>query len=289
MFRKIEERFRVSPGAGNETQTNYKIGKVSTVFQITPLFLSLAVLLATSQGFFGLTKQSSIPQEGNTFQKYCQRESFVRQFPCRFDGPITGKKLLLLGDSHAAQYSIDIWKLASEQGYEVYFGGDFGGPIDTSKVISLATNIKPQKIIISKFWKLDGKKIEQNTLTALLKLHRLNNNLRLVSQSPIFEAKNSPQRRVTLMGTYFSKGKNLIDLQKQDFKKMDSTANIAGVEIDKFAHNLKIPIVDPKAVLCKKKVCHRWFKNRPLYIDGNHLSTFGAKLVRPLILSLIKN
>jgi len=288
MFRNIEERFRISLNSGDEKPKSHKVRKVAAVFQFAPLLLSAAVLFSVAQGFFGLVAQSSVSHEGDTFQKYCVRESFVRQFPCRFKGPATGKSILLLGDSHASQYSIDIWKIATSKGYEVYFGGDFGGPIDTSKVISLAREIKPQKIIFSKYWRSEGAGLGVTVSETILELKKYSQTMGIIGQNPIFRISETRQNRSTLLSISQSK---VVDLGPYEvsISDLDSGSLLGRQAIEQFAMMNKIIFINPSEVLCSDKMCRRWENGDWLYIDNNHLSSKGAGKVRPLISKLFNS
>ena len=282
MFRKIEERFRVSPGAETKTGTHYKIGKIATFFQIAPLALSLAVLLTTNQGFFGLVAHSSISQEGDTFQKYCVRETFVRQFPCRFDGPVTGKKILLLGDSHASQYAIDIWKLGIERGYEVYFGGDFGGEVDSRKTHEVVTSMHPNLIIVSKYWKVQDGELRKGMKEDLKQFNLHTKKIIIIGQNPIFKVSKTRQQRGTLL-TAIKNDKPNLGNRVERFKDLDTQALISGNAIREFSKEQNFEFLDPFPLYCSKISCRRWGPSGCLYIDNNHLSTLGASKMKEMI------
>jgi peptidoglycan/LPS O-acetylase OafA/YrhL len=282
MFRRVEERYRISYSAHPKVGNDQSVRKVFIAYQFTPLMLAIAVLFTIAQGFFGLVAQSTIPQEGDTFQKYCVRESFVRQFPCRFKGPSTGKKLLLLGDSHAAQYSIDIWKLGVADGYEVYFGGDFGGEIDSSGSIQDVQQLKPELTIVSKYWKVMDGKLVSGIEDYIRRFQSNSKRLVIIGQNPIFNASNTTTPRNTLLtivhGARVNLGKRI-----EDRKNLDSQALIAGEAIKALARTLNSGYVDPSSILCNEKFCARWIQGGWLYIDNNHLSSLGAfQMVREI-------
>jgi len=194
--------------------------------------------------------------------------------------------LLLLVDSHAAQYSIDIWKLSSEQGYEVYFGGDFGGPIDTSKVISLAKNIKPQKIIFSKYWRSESTDLSATVSETMIELKNYTNSMGIIGQNPIFQITDTHQNRATLISMARARKLDLGPHEKP-IHDLDPGAVLGGKAVAKFANSRQINLIDPREVFCSAEKCQRWEKGNWLYIDNNHLSSKGAEKVKPLISRLI--
>jgi hypothetical protein len=282
MFSNIEEKFRDTPDMNTEASNLIKLRKVAFVFQLVPLALALALLFTVAQSFFGIVEKSTISQEGDTFQKYCIRETFVRQFPCRFKGPTTEKVILLLGDSHAAQYSIDIWRVAERKGYELYFAGDFGGEIKSTDPLSEVRALKPDITIISKFWKTNGTKLLPGVEDGIREVKKFSRHTIIIGQNPIYPIDATSSERHTLVSVLNGVRPNLG--QKKVWEaNLDSQGVIAAKSIRNFAASAQISFIDPTQIFCRLGKCFRWNASGWLYIDNNHLSSLGAKLLIPKI------
>lgn len=287
IFKKVEEKYRITSNANIHIDKDNRLRTVSIKFQITPLLLAVAILATVAQGFFGLIGHSTIAQEGDTFQKYCVRESFVRQFPCRFKGPSTGKKLLLLGDSHAAQYSLDIWRLGVANGFEVYFGGDFGGEVSSSTALQTAKSLRPRLIIASKYWKVSSGKLLPGIDTALQEFNFNAGRLVIIGQNPIYKLANTLPTRATLLSAIFG-SKPKLGNRVEKLSNLDFQAQLGGRAISAWAQSHKIEIIDPSPFFCTDQECRRWEPSGWLYIDNNHLSTLGASKLHDVLAKTIK-
>jgi hypothetical protein len=99
----------------------------------------------------------------------------------------------------------------------------------------------------------------------------------IVGQNPIFAEMNSDPG-ISLIEKFFGVKKTEND--DVEFKTILKESRIADVSIRNWADDANIRYIDSYNILCPKDPCVRRFNGKPLYIDSNHLSGFGAVMLK---------
>ena len=72
-------------------------------------------------------------------------------------------------------------------------------------------------------------------------------------------------------------GRDITDVIAPSLEEYRSRNEVVLKVLDELTANFtNVQIVDPADILCDESVCQVVYDNQPLYIDDNHLSTFGA-------------
>lgn len=214
--------------------------------------------------------------------------------PCMLGDERTDKSWLLLGDSHAGalqgvlsevaidfQSSLTVWNKCRFFDPEISIELNALFPewcIDSNnKRIAYIRKSNPDIIFIayqnssvSNGSSKMSQKLWQNVfMKTLLSINTSPNKVILFSQIPRFN--NSPETKYRYG---FSPAKNI---------NLDQIPNLQTQQsFESKLSDIGVSIIDLTPVLCDKIACTRFIDNW-LYIDSNHLSNFGANLVKPKI------
>jgi peptidoglycan/LPS O-acetylase OafA/YrhL len=285
LYARVETKHRIT--GSSEMPSRRRMSRVIVTFHLIPILVGCLAFTAWNSNYFGLIQKNNVTQEGQTFSKFCVRENFLRQFPCTF--PSTSartKKILLLGDSHAAQYSLDVWSIAGNLGYKVTFAGDFGGPIDPAPVINFASRIRPDVIIISKYWRNKNGQITPNVITSLDRLSKTTKLFIVLGQNPVYLASNSTVQAESLF-TAILHGQNPNSQPELNFTKLDSSAELSGSLISNLARKSGWGFINVRKLFCPIGTCETRDSMGSYYSDSNHLSAHGAFKIRSPLLKLL--
>lgn len=228
-------------------------------------------------GFFGVLNTSVVDNPGLDFKNYCIREQSLFQYPCSFPGEESGGTIALVGDSHASQYSLLLWNLSRTRGMKLTLVGDFGGEVNSSRTITAVRNIKPDLIIVSKYWQSDLLEKNSNLLKDLDNLQQLSESFLIVGQNPIFvnnESDSSISMLDQLLGFEVSK------VISKPFEFSTKESRQADGLIRKWATEIRVDYLDTFEILCPEVYCRKLERGESLYVDSNHLSATGAQVLR---------
>ena len=284
MFGHVElKHHRIRP-ARSTSQVSSPRKKSLLLLIGSSLTLALAFFPVINSGYFGVLEKSSNNNPGVEFKDYCVREEVLRQFPCSFPNNGASKTVMLLGDSHATQYSILLWDLLRSRDYNLVLSGDFGGAVDSSRTIDDVRRFRPDLTIVSKYWRADQFVKDSELSQALDEIKRLSGRMIVVGQNPVFaEGKSDPGKTLleVLLG---DSPETVISLKSQ--LPLPESRNADGL-LKKWALQSEVQYLDSFGVLCPRIICEREVQGRPLYIDSNHLSVFGAEMLRTQFSDLI--
>lgn len=237
----------------------------------------------------------------------------------------THPRLFVLGDSHAAAYNSMFFILAAEQGVEVLLyhlndrcsAGDLLRPSEPacskairSSVDDILTRAAPGDFIF----------------LASLRMNRLSGQLgpldddeialRATSRQAVEDRELAYQEAARLIGEFTAKGlRVIIDAPKPVFKapafrcsdwfnasnptcrsgltiKREQLLEARRPVMDELARLAatypKLVIWDPFPTLCPDETCEAVTRAGPLFIDGDHMSGFGGRLLYPSFLSALQ-
>ncbi len=280
-YSRIEERFRIreSKPSIQPTQQGMAAGKAVLLFTLLPAAVFALMIFCLDKNYFGLVHINKPPYAGDQFPKLCIPENGLRDLPCKFLGAEKKKAVVLIGDSHAVHLSIALNEVAQESGYQLYFWGDFSR--DQNLVAYLET-LKPQRIIVSKYWKNETLRGSSGISQDLVKLKKYAKSLVIVGSTPVFpDALQYMNQRSVFAPKYNP---------PHDFKvsEMDIAATEGARAINSFALKERIRFIDPSANFCDLRKCWRWLDKNWLYYDDDHLSIKGANLLKPSFASILK-
>jgi hypothetical protein len=156
--------------------------------------------------------------------------------------------------------------------------GDFGGEVNSSRTINAVRNLKPNLIIVSKYWQSDLLEKNSNLLKDLDGLQQLSESFLIVGQNPIFvldESAPSISMLDKLLGYEAPKViSKPFEISTQESRQADDL-------IRTWAKEIEVNYLDTYKVLCPEVYCRKLEGGESLYIDSNHLSASGAQILRP--------
>ena len=283
-YSKVEQRFR---GYRSEVSRN-KFLKIGFATCFVPLSLSIVLLQSYNSDYFGLDRNLAVPAFAGDSQLECVPAESTS--PCILNSNSSAPRILLLGDSHAAQYNRVFVNVAESLNVEPVFGTLSGcrvqysnGPGDGYPPSCIQHNLsllewvidnQPETIVVSQYIKSND---DQELLTdALSKLQKNTQNLVLIANNPVFPD-----------GRFYMRGRPLLDqLLRGPYKppgsfsssQMDTSHLDASRSIVAWARINSIQTMDITEVICPSGLCVRRLNDKWLYKDSDHLSIYGASL-----------
>ncbi len=277
VYRFVELRFHNIRGANVVKVIKSGSGRLMLILVGSSIALSLILSPIVGSGFFGLINTKSTDNPGAYFKEFCIRDNPIYQFPCSFPGGGKEGTIALVGDSHASQYSLVLWELAKTRGLKLILIGDFGGEVNSSRTIRTLKSINPNYIIVSKYWRSEFLKSNSEMIQVLLTIRDVNKNLVVVGQNPIFEEADSNPGHSLLQVLL---GVEAVETSPSASGVPLRESRVADGLIREWARDSKIQYLDSYRVLCPGDTCDKFIGGKPLYIDSNHLSGFGAFKLR---------
>ena len=273
VYRFVELRFHNIRGANIVKVIKSGSSRLMLILMGSSIALSLISSPIVGSGFFGLIETKSIDNPGAYFKEFCIRDNPIYQFPCSFPGGGKEGTIALVGDSHASQYSLVLWELAKSRGLKLILIGDFGGEVNSSRTIRTLKSISPNYTIVSKYWRSEFLKSNSEMIQDLLTIRDVNKNLVVVGQNPIFEEADSNPGHSLLQVLL---GIEAVEISPSASGVPISESRSADGLIREWARDSKVQYLDAYRVLCPGVICDKVIGGKPLYIDSNHLSGFGA-------------
>lgn len=264
---------------------------VLSIFIIT--HLSLCSLLVGGQfRYWGLERDALPPPYAGAIDPKCERDSLSGP-PCSYEIEGAQKSVLLIGDSHAGQYSQALVDVAHKVGWNATVWAHGGCLVQLRKSqtrnseICVANNInmlhwvatnKPTAVIISNYVRMDDNL--KTLVHALERISSFNTNILLFETNPIFPDKDvffasRPLAAQILFDVTYAKEFPVEDMNYSDILISNKYATQA--------RNLGISTFNPWSLFCSELVCKRFENGRWLYEDDDHLSVYGAAKVMPLL------
>lgn len=276
IYRFVELRFHQLDGSSESRAIQLKSSLV--VFLMgTCLAISFAAIPITKSGFFGVLNTSTSDNPGTHFKNFCIRDEPLFQYPCSFPGGGDKGTIALVGDSHASHYSLLLWELSKAMGMKLTLIGDFGGEISSSRTINASRALKPDFIIVSKYWRTELLKKNSTMLKDLEDLRQLSNLFLIVGQNPIF-VENDSAPPISLLDTLLGVKSTKVNLKP--FEMSTKESRNADDLIRSWAEEVQVDYLDAFKILCPEVYCRKFASGKSLYIGSNHLSTSGAQILR---------
>lgn len=292
-YRYVEEKFRYREFLVRSQGRTKQIASFFMVSYAIPLILMLTLI--------ALDKQSnSVKLSGNDWREnYAASENFpctLGQLDsyCVLNAAPSKKFWLLIGDSHAGaiQQTVNDIAVSRKAALKVWNKCRFFNPAISSELNSyfpewcVSQNKERMKVINS------GE-------VSLLLIHYFNSRVtygdktlpeslwKSVFEKTLKDLKNS---QTVLLGQVPVFEDSQYDRPRVSFPIRESVpiSEIASMSArfknfeKEIANNSQVEYLDLSGALCNEKECTR-MGERWLYVDGNHLSITGAKLIRPLI------
>jgi peptidoglycan/LPS O-acetylase OafA/YrhL len=284
IYKSIELRYHsMGFNRGNSQKT---MRRKSALFLLvgSSFVVTLAFIPIVGSGYFGVLSKPSNQNAGIEFKEYCMREDSFRQFPCVFPISDSSKTVMLLGDSHATQYSLMLWELLKDKDYKLILSGDFGGAVDSSRTIEDVRTYQPDITIVSKYWRTDQFLENSELIAGLNEIEKLSKRMIVVGQNPVFtEGESNPG--ISLFQTLLGANSKKIAFLKSQLPVPES--KVSDNLIRNWALVTGVEYLDVFRTLCPRTFCERQIQNERLYIDSNHLSVFGAEMLRSNFSALI--
>jgi peptidoglycan/LPS O-acetylase OafA/YrhL len=296
-YRCVEEKFRYREFLVGTQGPSKRTASFLMVSYAMPLILILALIVVDKQS-------NSVKLSGNDWREsYAASESFpctLGQLDsyCALNTAPSKKFWLLVGDSHAGaiQQTINDIAVSRKVALKVWNKCRFFNPAISPELNSyfpqwcVSQNKERIKVINSGDVSLllvhyfnsrvtyGDKTLPENLWKSVFKktLKDLKNNQTvLLGQVPVFEDSQYDRPRVSFPIRESVPVSEIASISAR-FKNLEK----------EIANDSEIEYLDLSGAFCNEKECTRKGENW-LYVDGNHLSVTGAKLIRPFIERLI--
>ena len=284
-FFYFEQRYRLNSSRLKSTRVKF-INTGIYFYVCLGLYVSLNISAASSVEKFNA--QNNVPTVAWDLDPGCERMTNTGP-PCFYNLGDKNKTTLLLGDSHAAQYSQALVDLGYENKFQVIIWTQASCPFTLNNSnknlpkeclknnmdkMDWITKNNPDNLIISYFGLPD--------LDSLNKVAAQVKNVILIENNPVFPDKDKFLQQLPVVMKSYSNPKSF---RQQDMNLENSLAAEAlYAEVRKNG----ISTIDLSSQICKNGICSRWLNEEWLYSDDNHLSTIGAELIKPLLSKAIK-
>jgi peptidoglycan/LPS O-acetylase OafA/YrhL len=264
---------------------------VVSVFLFTNLSL-YSLLVGSQYQYWGLERDAPPPPYAGALDPKCERDSLSGP-PCSYNIQGTQKSVLLIGDSHAGQYSQALLDVAHKVGWNATVWAHGGCLIQFTKSknrdsqICVDNNIKmldwvrtnrPNAVIISNYVRTDDNL--KSLVDALDELRSLNSNVLLLETNPIFPDKDLFFASRPLATQVFF---DVVYAKEFPVEEMNYSDTLISDKYAAQARNLGISTFNPWPLFCNESRCKRFEKGRWLYEDDDHLSVYGAAKVMPFL------
>lgn len=93
---------------------------------------------------------------------------------------------------------------------------------------------------------------------------------------------NAPKR--VIKNEFYNSNKETSISYRDYLRRSEKTRKI----INRSAVDCNVKVLDPSKILCKTGKCISEYKGRPIYRDGDHLSEYGNKLLKPMFKEVIE-
>ncbi len=293
LYYKIESKYRLK---GKQINTSRKTAwQITLRFIVSPILLAILMIAGSATSYWGLNKNDSQPPYAGHADPKCERDSYSGP-PCQYGSRDFSKQVLLIGDSHAGHFSqvvVDAalnanWKaiIWTHSGCRFQLTNYAKSPLHANclsvnnQIIDFISDKKPDLIILSQA--LPGIESVEDLKLGLSMLSKKSPSIYMVEETPIFpDGGNFLKSKPILLG----KPKYERNFSIDDMVKVNSETS---KEINAFATSVGIKRINLNSLFCDDFKCVRWKDGNWLFIDGNHLSIFGANLGKEIFINLLK-
>lgn len=285
-FFEQKYRYRTS----SITSSKHKYLTVSTYFFACLSFFVLFTQTA-DRDLENFYKKMKIEKDAWALDQNCDRMSNT-DVPCFYNSGSSKGTVLLIGDSHAAQYSQALIEIGIQQDFEIVIWTQASCPFilyksaypntpskcieNNNKKLKWVAEHNPEYLIISYFYQID-----YNSLGLLDGVNSLAQNVKrviFIENTPIFPDKSKFLQPLPKIMKPYSNPKSF------KFNEMDLSRHFSA---ETFYSKLKmegILTIDISPKICQNNVCTRYRDGRWLYADDNHLSVKGAQLIKSFLI-----
>jgi len=291
-YKYIEQRYRLNSSVFKVVRV--KLISIGLLFSACmALFMQLNITSTASLEKFN--SELNIKADAWELDPDCERMTNAGP-PCFYNSGSGKSTTLLIGDSHAAQYSQTLVDLGLDGGFPVVIWTQAGCPFTLKK--SFNRNLpekcvennerkmtwiienKPTNVVISYFM---GPDYEVRSLLESLNSVKSNvNNVIVVENNPVFPDKDRFLQLLPKIMKPYSNPKIFRKAEMVPVNTLPTKTFYAE------ARKNQISTVDVSSQICKNGFCSRWLNGEWLYGDDNHLSVAGAEMLKPLLLNALK-
>ena len=292
-YSKIENRYRNRWNAKVFGLKNFSVSLILTF--MLPLALFVTVDVGLKRQYWGLNRNLQAPVSMAWVPDALCNPLGLKE-PCQYIVAKSKPTVLIIGDSHASQYSkalrdsgkIVDWNVA------VWTMGNCHFQFLRSKKSEVSDNCmsqnyaifnwikvnKPVAVVVSQFIYRDSNQI--NLRHALSALHLIVPNILLIENNPVFpDKKDFMVQRALVLSPY--KPAESFKQSNMDIRDKDASSLLS-----KWARINGISTMNFDYLFCKNEICARRSGNKWLYADSNHLSVDGAALTVPYFSAYLK-
>ena len=280
-------------------------------FILVPLVTSILLVHSVSNNFWGMNRNILAPVNAINFDSSCEYgyelnsiciynlQKEFKETANTFSVKLkinNSRLVLLIGDSYAGQLKEALFTVASENNLifiprilpNCPFILSTSNESNVSpmcsefnaKTMDLVKKFKPKSIVLSQY--VNRKSDIPQLFSSIKSIQAEVDELFLVRNIPIFPDIDYMISRPILFGPYEPpKFIKVDEMNVLDENKMNVMVS--------FAKNIGVKIIDFKPLFCDVEYCHRFYNDKWLYSDVEHLSIFGARLTVPTLTSLVTN
>lgn len=291
----VELRFR-----SNNLKTNrVHFWKLSLLSVSTPIIISGLLLQSYYVDYFGLNRNLAPPAFAGDSSPDCALPELKRS--CVLNSNSASPRILLLGDSHAAQYGYVFNEVAARFKAKAIYGALSGcrvqyenGPEDAYPPSCIQHNLavlnwvkinQPEVIVVSQYIKSDA---SLNLLkSALTELRSNSEQLLLIANNPVF-----PDGRLYMRGRPLLSQLHLGPYNPPEWfstEMMDNADLGVSASLISWARRNSIQTMDVSDIFCLNGICVRRLNGKWLYKDSDHLSIDGANLTSDVWAAAFRN
>lgn len=294
MYSKIEVPNRKSYAAIELTKRDFR--KVLLRYITLPICFLLLLLFSSNKYYWGLDRSIKIPVAWQIDHSCPVLSPNPDSPPCLYSTDSSSKKVLLIGDSHAAQFSQAVIEAARSADWNaviwtmpactVQFSSDneFAIYEDCLKrnfnIRNWIREYKPDLVIVSQY--IAFNKSVTGMKNGLVELKRISSRVVLIENTPVF--KNNFINDSLILD--WSK-ENSNPISKVKLEDMDESQSRASNELALWARSHGIETRNLKNLFCDDKYCYTRALKGWLFSDISHLSLLGAEIAIPVFMELL--
>jgi peptidoglycan/LPS O-acetylase OafA/YrhL len=283
-YSNVENRYRIGRRSAKTLSSPLRV--ISTLLTLS-LLLSLFMVRGSNNEYWGLQKKIDQPPVAWNLDGNCSRMSGENDPPCIYKTLGANKTVLLIGDSHAAQFSQAIVEASKKAKWNSVIWtmsscnftlGDKNGKIKNyclkrnNSILEWVKEFKPNLVVISQYNRIELPQAEMKS--AVMAIKSLVPSLLVVGNTPIL-----PDERYMAVPALFQ---SKYDAPKKiQISNMDNTNDIVSNSFLQDIAIKGIEIVKLNSLWCNLDYCNRFSEKGWLFFDTSHLSVFGAEMSVP--------
>ena len=261
---------------------------------VIPIGLLILLNYGARSNYFGLMHDLNKPQYAGHLDPQCARDSESGP-PCLYRNPGAQDSVLLIGDSHAGQYSEALIRAARYENWNsiVWTKSSCSFVVDPTmegqvsesclsrnrKILEWVAREKPKLVIVSQY--IYAEWDEGGARNAISLLKRLVPKVIVVENNPIFpDEKDFMVSRPIIMRPYQPP-------KKFPVSEMNYADSRASEVFTAWAEDSGFETLRVNSYFCDAHFCSRFDMGKWLFVDDDHLSVSGAKRLIPKLRQII--